>query len=109
MKRSRFACLLLGTVWMLTSCDPFPNVIQGRVESCDTSAQTLLLRDETQPDRTLEFSLRGAEIGANPVVGDTLRIAYREKDGRNVATRVMNVTRQKELRRQGGKNPAGGH
>ena len=44
------------------------------------------------------LSLAGAEIGAPPEVGDTVRVAYAIEGGAAVARRVMNLTRQEDSR-----------
>ena len=42
-------------------------------------------------------SVADTELGAAPEAGDLVRIAYRVRDGRHVAHRLMNITRQAEL------------
>ena len=102
----RMAVVLLAGAACLASCGEGPKVIQGTVVSCDASAKALVVRDERPPQASIAFSLEGAEIGAEPQVGDVVRIAYREAAGRLAASRVMNLTRQKEL---GGLPGAGAH
>lgn len=94
--------LLLGSFLLLltTACGDPPKVVQGIVVKFDPTTQTLVLRDEQQPDQLLTFSVAGADIGADPVEQDEVRLAYREKEGTLVATRVMNLTRQKEVAKQ---------
>jgi hypothetical protein len=67
------------------------------VVSYDASAKTLVVRDERDPGREVALSTERAEMGERPQASDEVRVAYREAEGRLVATRVMNLTRQKEL------------
>jgi hypothetical protein len=92
-------------VCLAVSCDPAPKVIQGVVLSHDPVAKTLVMSDETRPGVTIDVSIEGADIGAAPEPGDTIRIACREAAKGVLALRVMNISRQDELGKQGG----GGH
>ncbi len=85
------------------ACGPAPNVIQGTVVRYDASEKLLLLRDERAPQATMEISIVGAEVGADPIPGDTVRVAYRVAGDRPVATRIMNLTRQEEIGKKGAK------
>jgi hypothetical protein len=85
---------------LAAACGNPPKVVQGIVAKYDPASHTLVLKDEKQPEQELVFSLEGAEIGAEPVEQDEVRLAYREEGGRLVATRVMNLTRQKEIGKQ---------
>jgi hypothetical protein len=107
--------LMVGTVLLLScvslllsSCGPAPSVVQGTVVRYDAAAKLVVLRDEIAPHASLELSVDGAEVGAEPAPGDAVRIAYRVVGDRFVATRVMNVTRQDELGKKGGTS-SGGH
>jgi len=82
-------------------------VVQGTVESYDPVARLLLVKDPGPPERNLELLLEGAEVGADPAPGDTVRVAYRDRQGRRQATRVMNITRQHELSKKA--KGSGGH
>lgn len=75
-----------------------PEVVQGTVVSFDETAQVVVLRDELAPEVELEISIADAAVGAPPAAGDVVRIAYDEQAGRRVATRVMNISRQDELK-----------
>lgn len=97
---TRILVLLLFAVAM-TACFEGPNVTQGTVVQVDSTARTLVVRDERPPHEEIPFSFAGAEVGADPSVGDLVRLAWRKRDGQNVASRIMNLTRQEELR--GGK------
>lgn len=92
----RCLLLLLG-IPLLFSCVDAPRVIQGKVTRYEHSSQLLALEDELPPGKELELSLAGAEVGAAPAVGDTVRLAYREREGRLVAVRLANISRQSEI------------
>ncbi len=91
--------LWLACAWI--GCGKGPDVLQGRVVSYDPSTQELIVKDERAGQREVRLSLKHAEIGAEPQADDVVRIAYGEAEGRLVARRVMNLTRQKEVARQG--------
>lgn len=80
------------------ACFEGPRVTQGTVVQVDTAARVLVVRDERPPHDEVAFSFAGAEVGADPSEGDVVRLAWKERDGRNVASRVMNLTRQEEVR-----------
>ena len=86
----------------LAACGEPPQVVQGTVVQYQAETQTLVLQDETPGGPALTLSLQGAEIGAEPAVGDLVRVAYRDAAGSLTAVRVMNLTRQKELGQSGG-------
>jgi len=90
---------------LVFSCVDAPLVVQGTVTSYDAASKTLQVRDDLDPSNVRTFSLKGAEVGADPLPGDHVRIAYRDVGGRLMATRVMNLTRQKEIAARG----SGGH
>ncbi len=94
---------LLATVLLLAAlgCPTPPRVVQGTVVSCDPASTVLVMTDELHPDRQLSLNLAGAEVGAPPAPGDTVRVAYRDENGKLVATRVMNLTRQAEVKSGG--------
>lgn len=100
MKALRFflvvlACASVG--FLAAACVDPPQVVQGTVVKFEPASQTLVVKDEQQPEQELVFSLQGTEIGAEPAEQDEVRIAYREKEGKLTAIRLMNLTRQKEL------------
>jgi hypothetical protein len=84
-------------------CDP-PLVIQGSVVAVDSAAQVISVKDERPPNATLDLSVAGAEIGAAPVVGDLVRVAYHNRANGAVAGRVMNISKQTELKASQGKH-----
>ncbi len=100
--------ILLAFSLLFVACGPAPIVVQGTVVRYDAVGKLLLLRDERPPQATMEISIAGAEVGADPIPGDTVRVAYRVADDRPVATRVMNLTRQEEIGKKGVKS-SGGH
>ena len=79
---------------LLTSCADPPIVVQGTVVNFDETKLTITIQDELNPDNICEISYEGADMGAKPQPGDTVRIAYREHDGRLTATRIMNISSQ---------------
>jgi len=85
------------TALCIAACSPAPKVVQGTVVSHDIAGKVLVLRDDLAPATTYELSLQDAEIGADPVPGDTVRVAYLERDTGLAATRVMNITRQEDV------------
>ncbi len=100
--------LLCGVSLLLAACGPAPSVVQGTVVRYDAPGKVVAVRDELPPRATVEISVADAEIGADPVPGDTVRVAFRIVGDRPVAMRVMNLTRQEEhARREGGSS--GGH
>ncbi len=88
--------LVVVSAFLPLACSQAPDVVQGTVVSYDPTTKLLVLRDEAKP-QVLQLSLAGAEVGAEPTTGDMVRIAYHERDGGRVATRVMNVSRQEEI------------
>ena len=98
MKTLRLACAALLGCLSLPACFDPPRVLQGSVTSYDDATHTLVVRDELAPGSSVTFSLQEAEVGARPQRGNIVRIAYHETSGHNVATRVMNISRQAELR-----------
>ena len=92
---------LIVAVW---GCGDPPGVVQGKVVVYDKGEQSLALEDERAPGKVMVLSTEGADMGAEPETGDVVRVAVRIRDGRTAALRVMNITKQSELR--GG---SGGH
>lgn len=93
--RNLIASLFVATT---VACFEGPRVTQGTVVQVDTAARVLVVRDERPPHEEIAFSFAGAEVGADPSVGDVVRLAWKDRDGRPVASRVMNLTRQEELK-----------
>jgi hypothetical protein len=87
---------------LLAGCVKAPEVVQGTVVSFDQApAPSVVVRDERAPNAELRFALEGCEIGADPVPGDEVRVAYLEENGALRALRVMNLTRQAEVGKKG--------
>ena len=76
---------------LATACQEPPKIAQGAIIVFDTVNDTMKLTDESTPGAVLEFSLKGAEIGAAAYPGDIVRVAYREYNGKLTATRIMKV------------------
>ena len=100
--RAATGLILFSVSLLFLACGPAPSVVQGTVVRYDASEKVVAVRDELPPQATMEISIGGAEVGADPAPGDIVRVAYRVAGGRSVATRVMNLTRQEELARKGG-------
>jgi hypothetical protein len=83
--------LLIVGLALATACQAPPKVIQGTVIVFDMANGIMKITDESTPGAELEFSLEGAEIGAVAQPGDTIRVAYRESNGKRTATRIMKV------------------
>ncbi len=93
---------LLAALLAALACSPAAPVVQGQVVSVDTAGKTMVVQDETKPGgEPLTYDISKAEIGAEPVPGDMVRMVYRVEGGRNVALRVMNLTQQKERDKKG--------
>ena len=86
------------------ACRPAPSVVQGTVVRYEASTKVVVIKDERAPQETMELSIADAEVGADPIPGDTVRVAYSIVDNRLVATRVMNITRQEEVGKKGSKS-----
>ena len=95
-----FALVLL----VLVACGPAPTLVQGKVVRYDPAAKILIVADELSPVRAVELSLQDAEVGAEPAAGDVVRIAYWTRQGKHVASRVMNISRQDEIGKKGAKS-----
>ena len=80
------------------ACGEHPTVVQGTVVSYAAASEVVVVKDERLPNAELTFSLEGSDIGAEPRPGDEVRLAYRQQGDRLRALRVMNLTRQSELR-----------
>jgi ribosomal protein S1 len=92
------AALAAILVVLATGCTAPPQVVQGTVTSINPESHVLVMTDEKSPGRQLSLSLEGAEIGAQPAPGDTVRVAFRAEGDKLVATRVMNLTRQGDIK-----------
>ncbi len=95
---SVIGCLIITVA--STSCGESPQVFQGIVIQYDAAMKTMVARDELSQNNELKLSLQGAEIGSDPVIGDSVRISYRMKDGELIAIRIMNLSHQSELKKK---------
>lgn len=80
-------------------------VAQGKCVSYDQDKKIIVI-DDYDTNFTKEhrygkptgkqstYNVANALIGATPVAGDILRIAYEEKGSNRVAVRIMNVSKQ---------------
>jgi hypothetical protein len=95
-------CLFLAvSVILLSACGEPPEVVQGTVISYDGTTGALVVADESAPGSNMELSSQGAEMGADLQPGDTVRIAFYKRGETLEATRIMNISRQTELKKTG--------
>jgi hypothetical protein len=97
----RLVLLTLLLLILAASCGEGPSVAQGTVVSYDATAKILVLKDDSPPQQELTISLQGSDFGVEPEVGDSLRLAFRTEGGKLVALRVMNLSKQTELKKKG--------
>jgi type IV pilus biogenesis protein CpaD/CtpE len=97
MKHVLILASLVAAAFLLAACATSPKVAQGTVVSYDLATKTMVIQDESKPESALTFSLQDAEVGADALPGDTVRVSYLDQDGKMAATRVMNITRQEEV------------
>jgi len=88
---------LVILIGLAAACVEPAQVVQGTVVSYQVDSKILVVKDERPPNEDLTLSLEKAEIGAEPSAGDVVRVAYRDRQGKLTALRVMNLTRQKEV------------
>ena len=98
----RFTLIAAILALAVCACANPPKVAQGTVTSYTTDTKTMVIMAEPPDNKEMTFSLKGAELGAAPAPKDLVRVAYKEEGGNLVAIRVMNITRQKELKTGGG-------
>jgi len=105
MRTFRLLPIAFFLVLFLSACQNTPQVVQGTVLSYDKASMAAVVKDDLPPNRILTFSFENAkkndEVGADPEPQDIVRIAYKDEGGKLVAIRVMNLTRQKELKSAG--------
>ncbi len=86
--------------------DPATNarVYQGTCKALAADGKTLELAN-TEPQlnpiqgEAASFDISTAKVGAAPEPGNLIRVAFLEKEGKLVALKVMNITKQ-DLRKQ---------
>ncbi len=88
---------LAATLWLACSAAWAGEVIQGVMAAEDTKAQTVTVKDELD-NKEKVFDVSTAKIGAKPEKGNVLRIAFEKKGDKNIAIKVMNVTKQNLLK-----------
>jgi hypothetical protein len=88
--RALLAALVLACP--LAGCYGDVKVVQGTVVAVDEAANTLTLKDERPPFAALVYG--GGGKGAGP--GDTVRLAFRETDGRRTIVRLQNLSAHQE-------------
>ena len=95
--------VLAGLALLAASCDvfegPASRVYQGVCTSLDSNGRVLKLENTEPSLNRIEgeqavFDLSQAKVGLTPEPGDTIRVAYLEKEGVYQAVEVMNVTKQ---------------
>jgi len=101
MKSISWAVEILAGLLATVGCSDSPQVLQGTVQSYERSSKTITIRSENPPEQELTISLEEADIGAQPKVGDMVRVAYRERRGKLMAIRLMNLSQQEELKKKG--------
>ncbi len=98
MNKPMIAAIVI-TLALAAACNP-PKVVQGTVIAVSEDGAMLMLEDELAPNQRVVVSIKDADVGAAPVAGDVIRIAYYQRGEELLATRVMNLTRQAELARK---------
>ncbi|MEW5722252.1 MAG: hypothetical protein AB1896_04040 [Thermodesulfobacteriota bacterium] len=93
IEKMAIAAALLFAIMTLGSAAWAGEVLQGTCLKFDQTAKTLTVQNEID-QKEFVFDVSGAKIGLEPEPGNVLRIAYRQVDGKNVAFKVMNITKQ---------------
>jgi hypothetical protein len=101
--KSAVGMILAAVLASAIACGEPPKVAQGTVVSYQPDTKILVLKESGETGQEQTFSLEGADIGAEPGPGDEVRLAYRDQGGKLTALRVMNMTKQDELK-QGAKH-----
>lgn len=94
---NRITILIVAATLVVAAACNHPDIVQGTVVATSEDGATLTLRDELAPHAELVLAIKGADVGAAPVPGDVVRIAFYQRGDERVATRIMNLTRQAEL------------
>jgi hypothetical protein len=68
-------------------------VIQGKCVSYDKASKVLTLENEADK-ANVTFDLSKAKIGLLPEPGDVIRVVFIKEGDKNMALKVMNVTKQ---------------
>jgi hypothetical protein len=88
----RLACLALTLA--LGGCYDDVKVVQGSVISTNPNAGTITVRDERPPNAELTYRNAGSKAA---LVGDVVRIAFREQGDGAVVVRLMNLRQRRAL------------
>ena len=103
MKKLRLILVIGVMLGSALGCES-PLVLQGTVVSYQAESKTIVIKDEVPPSPDVTISLEGAEIGADPSPGNLVRVAYLKTDAGIRALRLMNLSKQKELMKDGGRD-----
>ncbi len=106
MKTKVLSCMAaLLLVLCLAAPTMADTVAQGKCVSYDQAKKIIVIEDYdtnftkenkygTPTGKQSTYNAADALIGATPMAGDILRIAYEEKGADRIAVRVMNVSKQ---------------
>lgn len=98
----RIKCLWLAALVTGLACGAPAPVVQGQVVSVDKASHLMTVTDETNPSAPpLLIDIGTAEIGAQPEVGDQVRLVYRTVGEKKIALRVMDLTQQEKREKRG--------
>jgi hypothetical protein len=92
--------LIITLAFCVAGCGDPPLVVQGTVTAYNAVERALTVKDENPPNKELTFSLADADVGGEPVIGDVVRLSYRNNKGTLTAIRVMNLSHQAELQKK---------
>lgn len=101
MKTAAITVVLNLFLVLVIGCGEAPKVVQGTVIDYKTESMTVLVKDDLQPDKVYAISIQNSEFGLEPVVGDVVRISYRDKDGKLSAIRIMNLSHIEDQAKKG--------
>jgi hypothetical protein len=111
MKKMILLCVLsIALVIFLALPVMAASVSQGKTVTYDPDKKLLVIEDYdtnftkeakygSPTGQQSTYDLTGTMIGIPPKVGDVVRIAYDEKDNKRHAIKIMNVTKQGDLKK----------
>ena len=89
--------IILVSICLLLASSSRPvlaaEVVQGKCLAFDEAGHTMTLENEIDQAQVV-FDLTLAKIGLVPEPGDVIRVAYKVDGSKNMAIKVMNVTKQ---------------